>query len=234
MRLVTDIDLLLERSETRSDVAKTPVNKARGVAARILRSAGRDIDQDAPHFDKAYSILQQRLRGALDIPRIQMPVIEPGDITDFEERLKDGRIDIFKPWARGQLFFPTNISPSKGGEEWVNLGFADGEIRDDVVRAKITRVAAEKLKPTQKQIWLNNVMHELAKWGNPRPWSGAVDMIIITSREGYILDGHHRWARVFLTDRSQGMRVLRVPLDIDTLLKIGRSYGAAVGNTGKA
>jgi hypothetical protein len=207
---------------------------ARKTAAAILRGAGRDIENDMPDFELTYADLQKRCQGALNIPRIQMPVIEPSDIEDFEQRLKDGRIDIFKPWARGRLFFPTRITPSSGGQEWVNLGFADGDIRDDVVAARITRIAADKLKPTQSQIWLNHLVKDMAKWGNPHSWSGATERIIIVSKEGYILDGHHRWARVILTDASQKMRVLRVPLTIDILLKVGRSYGAAVGNTGKA
>jgi hypothetical protein len=37
-----------------------------------------------------------------------------------------------------------------------------------------------------------------------------------------------------LTDPSLKMQSLHIPLDIETLLKMGRSYGAAIGNEPKA
>ncbi len=126
---------------------------------------------------------------------------------------------------------PEKISPSRGGSEWISLGFKDGEIRDDVIKAKWTKIAAKDLLPTQSQIWFNKVLRHLVKWGRPHPWSGATGRTIIVSKEGYILDGHHRWARVYLTNKDVGLKSLRVPIDIDTLVDVGRSYGLAIGNT---
>jgi len=230
--IVFQVDVLLERQAlTKTNICSTSTRKARSVAEKFFAARGDTVDEVFGDFDKSFAALKRTCQKALDLPRFKMPVIEPEDMKDFHRRLKTGRLDIFQPWARGHLFTPEKISPSRGGDEWVTLGFQDGEIRDDVVKARWTRIAAKKLLPTQSQIWLEKVLNDIVDWGRPHPWSGATERTIITSKEGYILDGHHRWTRVYLTNWDAKMKVLQVPIDIDTLVDVGRTYGLAIGNT---
>jgi hypothetical protein len=226
----------LYESDARLNVADTPLEKARAYAASVFEQAGKKLDDVLPDFDANYRKLQAAVRKAPDIPRIQMPVIEPDDMADFHRRLTQGRLDIFKPHAGGVAHFMGanwhKMSP-KEGEQWVTLGVKDGKKKDDVVRAKWTKIEGGKLLPTQAQIWLNKVVTNIAKFGVPKPGSQVTNVTIIVSKEGYILDGHHRYGQVVLADPSVALKALKIPLDIKTLLKVGRSYGGAVGNSPK-
>jgi predicted kinase len=211
------------------NVATTPLAKARAYAEAQFAKAGKSLDEAIPDFDKNYLVLQKKLGRALDIPRVQMPVIEPTDMPTFEKRVKAGKLDIFKPWARGKLDTPTRFT-KKAGEEWVELGYADGDRDDDKLSARVMAKAANTLLPTQSQIWLEKLIATIVQLGVPTSSSPIAKAPIIVSKEGYILDGHHRFGQAMLANPTLGLRALFVPLDIKTLLRIGRSYGEAIGN----
>lgn len=215
------------------NMAATPLDKARKYAEELFRKNGKELDAELPAFDANYLAVQKSLRKAKNVPRIDMPVIEPADMKQFHEDLKNGRVDIFKPYAKGKLETPKNLAPGKGGEEWLRLGVQDGEKKDDVVGGKWTSIAAGKLLPTQSQIWLEKVAGNLAKRGIPTSGSFLTKQTIIVSKEGYILDGHHRFGQLMLTDPKLQIKALFIPLGIDLLLKVGRTYGNSIGNEQK-
>lgn len=224
--------LITEASKT-LNVAKVPLDKARAYAEKVF-GGKEELDKVIPDFDKNYTRLQNLYKKeALDIQRIKMPVIEPEDMKKFDDRLEKGQIDIFKPHALGKAHFPTKIS-KKEGEKWVKLGEKDGNPDDDKIPAKWTSLLGAKLKPIQGELWLEKLIGNIHKWGAPKAGSPVLKTTIIVSKEGYILDGHHRHGQVMLADPSLKMKALHVPLDIDTLLKMGRAYGAAIGNRPKA
>ena len=212
------------------NVAKVPLEKARDYMEKIVK-------KPLPNFDKNYVKLQNVYKkDALDIPRIQMPVIEPTDMAKFNERLQKGQIDIFKPFSKESIKkqkFPTDMN-KKEGELWVQLGIKDGNPNDDKIPAKVTQLPAHQLKPLQGQLWLEKLIGGIHKFGPPKAGSPVLKTTIIVSKEGYILDGHHRHGQVMLTDPKLKIQALFVPLDIKTLLKMGKSYGAAIGNKPKA
>jgi hypothetical protein len=88
---------------------------------------------------------------------------------------------------------------------------------------------ASKLLPTQNQIWLEKVIHSIVFFGKPSEGS-LKRATIIASREGYILDGHHRYGQVLLSEPSWKLDTLVVPLPIDLLIRVARTYGNAIGN----
>lgn len=142
---------LTEGSKT-LNVAKIPLDKARAYAESVFGSK-EELDKVIPNFDKNYQRLQDLYKkDALDIPRIKMPVIEPEDMKKFDDRLKSGSIDIFKPFALDKNKF-RDIS-KKEGETWVKLDKKDGDPDDDKIPAKWTSLSAMKLKPLQGQLWL--------------------------------------------------------------------------------
>lgn len=216
--------------------ANLPLSKARKYTEDEFNKANKDVDELLPNFDKNYMMLQNKCKHALDIPRIQMPVIEPTDMKKFHEDLVKGRIDIFKPLAGGkEKFAPKNWKPmtKKQGESWVKLGLKDGDLKDDIVDAKWTSIPGKDLKPIQSQIWLEKLIKNIIKFGVPKAGSPVLSTTIIVSVEGYILDGHHRFGQVMLANPKLKMDSLMIPLDIDLLLKLTRTYGAALQNKPK-
>lgn len=232
-RLWESGDLVRLDEESKLNCATVPLDKARKYAEGEFSTAGKNLDKELPDFDKNYMKLQKACKKAKDVPRGDMPVIEPEDMGEFERRLKDGKIDIFKPFAKGKLYVPKDMSKSEG-EEWVELGVKDGDPKDDIMPAKMTTIPGTKLYPTQSEIWLNKLIKNILKWGKPSASSPVVKTTIITSKEGYILDGHHRYGQVMLVDPKLKMRALWIPLSIEDLLKIGVSYGSAIGRKRKA
>lgn len=84
---------------------------------------------------------------------------------------------------------------------------------------------AQDLKPTQvhgksdKINFFSGLMDE-GKWD----WEKAkTENPVIVSRDGYILDGHHRWAAQMLGDPTSGFNVRVADLDIEPLLKVAHT-----------
>jgi hypothetical protein len=223
----------------RLNVARSTIEKGTEFAKNFF------LYKTLPDFDKNYAMLKQKFDNALDIPRIDMPVIEPEDIDRFQKDIVAGHIDIFKPYAKHELFkgretgdldiiFPKDLKDDERGKTWLTLGIIDGDPEDDKIVAELKHIAAKDLRPTQSQLWLNKLLKNIFKFGVPKPGASILERTIITSKEGYILDGHHRFGQVILADPFLKLRVLVVPLDISTLLRMGRSYGGAIGNEPKA
>jgi len=216
--------------------ADLSLEKARFYAEGEFNKVKKDLDNVIPDFDKNYKQLQQKLTKALDIPRIQMPVIEPEDMKKFHDDLVKGKVDIFRPYEGKKLkIVPPNWKPlpEKEGEKWITLGIKDGDPNDDKIRAKLESFAGKDLIPLQSQIWLEKLISNIVKYGPPKEGSPVLSTTIIVSKEGYILDGHHRFGQVMLADPSLKIKALRIPLDVKFLLKISRSYGAAIGREPK-
>ena len=225
-------DLLEAEGGYRLNVFSTPLAKAREYAEGVFECAGKDLDEVLPGFDHNYKMLQQVGAKAKNVPRIKMPVIEPIDMDEFEKALSKGRLDIFRPYALGQLYVPDHMTHEEGAN-WVSLGLKDGKEIDDRIHALWTQRAVKTLLPTQKQIWLENVIGSIVKFGPPANGLPILNKTVIVSKEGYILDGHHRYGQCMLADPSLSLKALVVPLGIKRLLEIGRSYGAAIGNEPK-
>jgi len=222
------------------NVATVPLSVARDYASREFDEAGLDLDLVLPDFDQNYEQLQGEVLESPDIPRVEMPVIMPNDMEEFESRLKEGELDLFHPFAKGSFVAAPRIGhqwdrmPEDAGAEWVKLGVKDGDPKDDIIMARITRIPATLLHPTQSQIWLEKLIEPIIEWGPAKEGAPILTMTtIIVSEEGFILDGHHRYAQVMLADPTLALKSLLVPLKIEFLLEVGRGYSAAIGHRGK-
>lgn len=211
------------------NVASTPLPAARALAENYFKKPVEEVL--GPNFDRNYIRLQKATQAAPGIPRIQMPVIEPSDISVFQKRLNEGRVDVLAPFAKGHFVFPPELSQEDG--PWVELGFADGDPNDDVVRAKLAKLAVGTLRPTQNQIWLEKTFANIAKFGVPGGGSPVLNTTVIVSSDRYILDGHHRYSQAMVSDPNLKMKALLVPMSIKKLLEVGRAYGEAIGNRPK-
>jgi hypothetical protein len=223
---------LTEEGGFKLNVATITLQQAKAYAKKEFQKHGKQLEEEIPDFDKNFKALKKKLAKALDVPRIDMPVIEPADMAKFQRDLQKGRVDILRPFAKGKLYTPKNLS-KKAAKDWIELGYHDGSRKDDKVYTRMVKVPANRLFPTQSQIWLEKLIANIAKFGVPSTSSPIVKATVIASREGYILDGHHRFGQAMLANPSLALSALRVPVNIKLLLKVGRSYGAAIGNQAK-
>jgi hypothetical protein len=226
--------IITEEGGFKLNVASVNLTKAREYAEAEFSNVDKSLDEVIPEFDKNYKRLQGACNSALDIPRIDMPVIEPTDMKKFTKQLALGRIDIFRPFKVDNFIkrFPKDLDKNQG-KEWVTLGMQDGDKKDDIIKGKWTKISAIKLKPTQSQIWLEKLVTNIIEFGVPQSGSPITKASVIASQEGYILDGHHRYGQAMIANPTLKLSALWIPLDIKTLLAMGRSYGNAIGNRQK-
>ncbi|MBU1008076.1 hypothetical protein KKA53_03290 [Candidatus Dependentiae bacterium] len=229
---VTSVVFVQGAVNTRN-VATYPLNEAENFTKNFI------FKNLFPNFAENYSLLQEKCRVARNISRIDMPVIHIGDIAEFQRKLENGFIDILPPYSdkhekdskTGEpIYFPKDLKADEKGRQWLEMGKADGDIDDDKVFAQIEYIMVKDLLPVQSQIWLEVINNSVARWGAPKEGSSGLEATIIVSKEGYILDGHHRFATALLVNPNLKTKCLKINLDIKTLLKMGRSYGNAIGN----
>lgn len=212
------------------NVKTTSLKEARNYTERIFNNKKLNLDREIPNFDSNYMNLQQKMTYSLGIPRHAMPVIEPKDMGMFKRKIKQGHIDIFKPHTKTELF-PKEFVTKKSGKEYLTLGLKDGQINDDKLIAKVEEISADNLKPIQDQVWLDNIVLSMMKYGIPNEKKSTIkNAPIITSINMFIIDGHHRWGQLMIANPNLKLTSIVVPLDILTLMQMTFSYGKAIGN----
>lgn len=223
------------------NVATTPVDEAYAYAKGEFEKRGKRMEDYIPHFYESYESLQESCKTAIDVPRIEMPVIDPEQLNLFQKSLMAGQLDVNRPYAKGrtELYSPKDLfGDTERAMQYLYLGLQDGIITDDVVEAQMVRNSVGLLRPTQSQIWLEKLIRNIIQFGNPQEdGSGAynqdsiiVDKTLAISSDGYILDGHHRYGQIVLVNPGLRVRTLQINLPIRTLLKVATPYGNAIGN----
>jgi len=56
---------------------------------------------------------------------------------------------------------------------------------------------------------------------------------LIVAQDGYLMDGHHRWASVFLINKSLQLATVSIPLDWTALVEFLKGYSEEIGNVAK-
>jgi len=92
------------------------------------------------------------------------------------------------------------------------------ELRGDGTKVKRATVDPKTLKPTQDKL-------DTAKVDKLKKLPDALKKPILVSQDGFILDGHHRWAANKALKRQQP--VIQVQLDRDDLLEEARDFDGA-------
>lgn len=217
--------------------ADVPVDEAYDYAEAQCASEDKRIGDYFPNFKADYSSLQRKCESALDLPRIQMPVIEPEDMVDFKKTIEEGEIDVVRPYAGDESdLYPTDfVGLDERSRAWLVNGLMDGSLIDDKTDAVNTEIAVEDLKPSQSQIWLEKCVGMSLYFGPLKQDSNFLhEAPIIVSSDGYILDGHHRFGAAMISNPDLRLSALKVDMPIDELVKMARSYGNAIGNEQKA
>lgn len=215
--------------------ADVPVDEAYAYALAQCDAENKELSDYFSAFKNNYQMLQDKCDLALDLPRIEMPVIEPEHMDDFQESIESGEIDVAEPLSNIDSKYPTDLKFDVRGRSWLVKGLRDGSDTDDVLDVEKTEIAVRDLKPSQSQIWLEKVVGMSLYFG---PLTQSSDFLyeapIIVSSDGYILDGHHRFGAAMVSNPSLRLLALKVDMPIRELVKMARSYGNAIGNEQKA
>jgi len=134
-------------------------------------------------------------------------------------------------------------------EELVNKGILkvdkNGEVDTEDIflkhigkKAKPKRVKVTSLKATQNQIVGNKVslfLNQLQNGDEDSEFTKALKEPIIVSSDGYIIDGHHRWAALVALDIANGgdgdieMDIKEVDEPVESLLKKSNDFTNQMG-----
>jgi hypothetical protein len=92
-------------------------------------------------------------------------------------------------------------------------------------------VEVGKLKPTQKNISVPRIKRMLERLLNgyytddSGKLMNPLKKMIIATKDGYLLDGHHRWASLLFLSPKNTVNVLRVDANIKDLVPISKNFG---------
>ena len=200
--------------------------------ARKFMDGKIDLDKELPQFDSNFKYAS-KLAGMGKTKRKEMPVIDDSDVKKFQTRLKNGNLDIAKPFAKTTDTsnpFPEGL---KGfdAKDFLGRELKDGSKNDDIIPISIKQVSVGKLKPIQKQIYFDKSMNSTGKFGV----KGTTDFLtkktfFITSADNYIIDGHHRFLSGVILDPTMKVNTLSIDMPIKKLLPLARAYGDSLGN----
>lgn len=124
--------------------------------------------------------------------------------------------------------FP-NPLPKELWKPFFEMGLADGNMKDDVVGSRNAIWKANKLNPTQEDVYLAKSL-SMAIGSRTRPGIEGGNLKSVVSHDGYILDGHHRWAATLFNNPNAMIQGIEVALPIRDLVPILRAAGDAFGN----
>ena len=223
------------------NVKTTDVRKALKWAEETYARFGLDVYKDLPNQERNNQALKKKMKYGT-VQRINMPVVEPEDMGEFVKNIEAGRVDIFAPWAPDHLdnLFPWEHTGKPklpvGDQTWITLGVQDGSQADDKLPVgSISPMSVKKLKPLQNEIWFDKLIATMLAFGPAVAGSFPnTKGVALASQDNFIIDGHHRYGQIMLTDPSVTMRVLTIPLKREKLLAVARSYGTSIGHKSKA
>ena len=208
------------------ELVSTPLDKAKAYAEK------KGILNDIPNFDKNYKISQAQARKGTT-QRKDMPRIDDDDVKKFQTRLAKGFIDIVKPFAKTTNItnpFPQGLS-GYDAKDFLDRGLRDGNKTDDIIQLTIKKVPVKSLKPIQKQIYFDISATATAQFGVEKSTKFLTGKtFFITSKDRYIIDGHHRYLSAMLIDPDMKVNILSIDLPIAKLLPLSLGYGDAIGN----
>lgn len=215
------------------ELGNTSLKEAKRYAEGLLEGTGKTLDELLPDFDKNF--LKAKTMAALGTEvRKEMPVINDDDVRLLQQRLKQGKIDIHPPFADAtpqKNPFPEGLSGDKA-DEFLQKGLQDSNKKDDIVSVSKTKEKVGKLKPIQKQIYLDKSLERTLTTGDVQGTKNflANQTFFIVSKDNFIIDGHHRYMSGVLIDPEIRVTCIKIDLPISMLLPLTKAYGDAIGN----
>lgn len=224
-----------EKISKNTEVVSLTPERAYQIAKGEFERKGIDIDKDFPEFIKHFKLAKDRASEGYT-KRKNMPVITTEQVKAFQHRLKNGTVDFRPPYSSKETStnpFPEGLS-GKEAQRFLEAGLKkfDGDENDDKVKSTLEKVAVKNLHPIQQQIYYNKALTFFTNYSveGARSYLSTKPITII-SKDGYIIDGHHRFVAAILLDPNLKVNVLRVQLNIKELLPLSKAYGDAIGNS---
>ena len=215
------------------EIANTSLEDARAYAIPLFEKFGRDLYEEIPNFDENYLFAQKKAKqGKLN--RKDMPVVpdEMEDVKKLQRHLENGLIDIRKPKAKpvkGKDPFPQGLSGKKA-EEWLTNGLKDGKHPDDKIKVTKEKIKVQDLKILQKQIYFDKSISSIAQFGAKGTKDFMKTTFFIISKDGFVLDGNHRFLSTMLLDPNFKVTGIVIDLPMKQLHPLLLSYSDAQGN----
>ncbi len=125
--------------------------------------------------------------------------------------------------ARQHLGIARADMPQLSGSAGVAAAFL-ANLQRSGIRVTRGEVPVGSLKATQREISGPKVLGMAQRVKDDDAFARKIREPVIVSRDGYILDGHHRWATMVSLDPSNQMQVNRVDLPIHALLQSALAY----------
>ena len=208
----------------KSDIGKVSVKQRREVSMKIndldkLAKDAKAKGEKAPNFnlcDITIPGTNLYCSGNKGIPREQMPQFkgkpQPGSIADGLPKDKDGEVDT-------EAMFKKMLE-DKG-----------------IKVSEPTTVPADQLKATQTEL-VGSKVAGMSKALDADPNNPGITAPIYVSSDGYVLDGHHRWAAVtsheIMSGKEAMMNVRVIDMPIDQLVKESNQFAQDIGVQAKA
>ena len=190
-----------------------------------------DWEKEIPDFVESFKKAQKKAKMGWT-KRRNMPVIDDKDVRQLQQRLKEGTIDIEKPFAKGTN--PKNPFPQglQGFDamDFVKRGLDDGSKTDDQIKVRNIRVRIGDLIPIQKQIYFEKSIGKTIEAGIEASLDFIQNGFLIISKDRYVIDGHHRFLQGSIINPDMKVGALEIDLPIKKLLPMTLAYSDAVGN----
>lgn len=228
-------DLLLEAGGEKPGKLEV-MSTSSAVALEHLKSetdtTGEDWQEFLGVFEKNYKILQKLVKYG-KTQRRDMPVIGSKQVNELQHRLKEGHLDIINHKKRKfhkDKAFPEGLTGEQA-DKWLVAGLYDGDLKDDIIKVTSEHRRVDSLIPIQEQIYAEIPIDMVVQRGV----DGANRFIsdttrVITSKDGFLLDGHHRWAAGVLLNPKLTVECIVIDIDKEKLIKILLAYSDALGN----
>lgn len=130
----------------------------------------------------------------------------------------------------------SKIQAGPDGEVSIEKQFVES-LKNQGVKMTPKSVDAAQLKSTQNQLVGSKVVGMIGAL-EKNPKNPDITAPIFVSKDGYVLDGHHRWAAMvglnFFSDKPVHMNVVEVDMSIDDLVKYTNEFADYMGIRQKA
>ena len=201
---------------------RVPQDEARKISMRIddLAKATADAKakgEKAPNFNLCKITVPGTnlyCDGNLGIPREDMP--------QFKGKPQPGS--------------PASKMPTDENGEVDTEGLFKKMLKDKGIKVLDTEIPSDQLKATQSEL-VGSKVAGMAKALDKDPNNPGITAPIYVSRDGYVVDGHHRWAAVTSNAITQGkpaiMKVHVIDADAKDILPMANKFAENIGVAAK-
>lgn len=235
--LLNEMKMLLEaggQDSGKIELAQTNVEKAFEYTTNLLgnKISNSEWKEFLDTFKTNYTVAKTKTERTGTTQRYDMPVVDTKQVKYLQKRLLSGHLDVidhttnrehdddtFKPFLSGDI-----------ATEWLERGIKDGVEKDDIINVVKETISVINLKPIQKQIYFDKSIGNILEYGIEDTKVFLKEEITIISKDGFIIDGHHRWLSAMLINPELEINVLKIDIHKDRLVKLLLAYGDAIGN----